>query len=60
MDKDQQIHDIVLAYMAAIDAHKERCKHGVNNYETISVEKYAEKYKSYFSDVSSIFTDTTK
>lgn len=60
MNKDQQIHDIVLAYMAAIDAHKERCKHAVNNYETISIEKYAEKYKSYFSDVSSIFTDTTK
>lgn len=57
MDKDQQIHDIVLAYMAATDAHIELDQHRAR--KTISPEEYAKKYLNYFDMMSSVL-DTTK
>ncbi len=57
MDKDQQIHEIVLAYMAATDAHIELDQHRAR--KTISPEDYAKKYLNYFDKMSSVL-DTTK
>ena len=56
LDK-QQIHDIVLAYMAATDAHIEIDQHRAR--KTISPEDYAKKYLNYFDKMSSVL-DTTK
>lgn len=52
MDKEQQVHEIVLQYMAATNAHQERSKK-YNGYDTVTPEQYAKKYQDYFMRVSS-------
>ena len=60
MDKEQQIHEIILSYMAATNAHQERSQHH-NGYVTISPEQFAQKYFSYFEQISSVLSkDTTR
>ena len=58
MDKEQQVHEIVLQYMAATNAHQERSKK-CNGYDTVTPEQYAKKYQDYFKRVSSEL-ETTK
>lgn len=58
MDKEQQVHEIVLQYMTATNAHQERSKK-FNGYDTITPEQYAKKYQDYFKRVFSEL-ETTK
>lgn len=58
LDKEQRVHEIVLQYMAATNAHQERSKK-FNGYDIVTPERYAEKYQDYFKRVSSEL-DTTK
>lgn len=57
MNKDQQIHDIVLAYTAATDAHKVKLDN-LGRFKVLTPEEYTKKYLDYFKLVSSAL-DTT-